>query len=253
MAQEPKRTTSNREAAERALDAGLRLLSADDLKPGTPCPDSWTFALYVQGRVDEETRRKINSHMAFCNECYPEYLALAEPEDIMKEVERELHSTTATPPERSADVWRRLMEQLRGFVIDLGKAYAPGTLVGAIRIVSQGPGLAVKGRKISKRRFKVLEVGVGDNTYSVELGVRKDGALSCDIAGHQTPHKTPLYLALRLESGEAVHVAHTSIHGNAHFVLPEARVPHDVGVLDLNLEGAENQIAFRMPQEHAPS
>src|SRR5437870_6356763 len=78
----------------RILDAGLKLLSADDLKPSTTCPDSWTFALYVQGQLDEDARRSVNAHIAFCSECYREYLALAEPEDVMKEVDRELHSTT---------------------------------------------------------------------------------------------------------------------------------------------------------------
>ncbi|MFI5089720.1 MAG: HU family DNA-binding protein [Terriglobales bacterium] len=75
---------------EQAIDAGLKMLSADDLKPNTPCPDSETFALYVQGEVDDETRRTINQHIAFCKECYREYLALAEPDYVVTEVEREL-------------------------------------------------------------------------------------------------------------------------------------------------------------------
>ena len=47
MAQEENRNPSKRQALEKILDAGLKLLSAEDLKPHTPCPDSWTFALYA--------------------------------------------------------------------------------------------------------------------------------------------------------------------------------------------------------------
>jgi len=78
------------------IEAGLKLLSAKDLEPVTPCPDSWTFALYVQRQVDEGTRRTINSHIAFCGECYREYLALADPQEVLKEVDRELrHNQSA--------------------------------------------------------------------------------------------------------------------------------------------------------------
>ncbi|MFI5089721.1 MAG: hypothetical protein ACHP7P_06655 [Terriglobales bacterium] len=85
----------NRQCAENILDVGLKLLSADDLKPTTPCPDSETFALYIQGKVDEETRRTISQHTAFCSECYREYLALADPEKIASDLAREEKADSA--------------------------------------------------------------------------------------------------------------------------------------------------------------
>src|SRR4051812_34515849 len=88
--QQANQTSSDREALGEILDEGLKLVTSDDLK--SDCPDSWTFARYVRGQLDKDTRRTINAHIAFCNDCYREYVALAESEDIMKEVEQELQS-----------------------------------------------------------------------------------------------------------------------------------------------------------------
>jgi anti-anti-sigma factor len=90
VAVESNLNPSNQKKLNEAVDSGLQLLSNDDLNPPTPCPDSWTFALYVQGKADEEMRRHVNEHIAFCKDCYQEYLALAEPEDILREIDREL-------------------------------------------------------------------------------------------------------------------------------------------------------------------
>ncbi|MFY9559303.1 MAG: hypothetical protein WAQ52_03640 [Terriglobales bacterium] len=249
MAQQHNQKTSSEQGLEhkRILDAGLKLLSADDLKPSTPCPDSWTFALYVQGQVDEQTRRTINSHIALCSECYREYLALAEPEDVMKEVDRELHSTSAAPAERSPDAWRRLMEQLRSFVIDLGKTYGKDVMVGSVRILAEASAVGSRGKRPSLKLSKLLEANVGDNTYSIELGVQYDGSLQCDIDGEKVPHQKSLRVVVRRESGEALHATETNIHGNVDFVLPTERVPTGVMVLDLHLNGYESQLAFSVP------
>src|SRR5437016_7550775 len=64
------------------LDEGLKLLAGKKIKPLGECPDPETFVRFVQGQVDAETQKSINSHIAFCDECYREYLALANPEDI---------------------------------------------------------------------------------------------------------------------------------------------------------------------------
>lgn len=245
MVQHHQKKSSEQELEHKhVLDAGLKLLSADDLKPSTPCPDSWTFALYVQGQVDEQTRRTINSHIALCSECYREYLALAEPEDVMKEVDRELHSTSAAPTERSPDAWRRLMEQLKGFVIDLGKKYGTGVF-GPVLVIAETS--VVRGKRSSLKLSKLLETSVGNNTYRIQLGVRRDGSFECDIDGHKITDKTSLRLAVRRDTGEALFLAETNVHGNTNFVLAKEKVLQDMLVLDLHLDGHESQIAFRMP------
>src|ERR1700688_1406357 len=66
----------------RTLDRGLKTLHPEDLLPRTPCIDSWALASYVTGRLDEEAQRKVNSHIAFCDSCFEEFVALAGPEKI---------------------------------------------------------------------------------------------------------------------------------------------------------------------------
>jgi hypothetical protein len=228
----------------RILEAGLKLLSADDMKPSTPCPDSWTFALYVQGQVDEQTRRTINSHIAFCSECYREYVSLAEPEDVMKEIDRELHSTTATSPERSPGAWRTVMERLKGFVIDLGNKYGTGVF-GSVLVIAETS--VARGKHSSLKLSKLLETSIGNNTYRIQLGVRRDGSFECDIDGHKIMDETSLRLAVRRDTGEALFLTETNVHGNTNFVLAKEKVLQDILVLDLHLDGHESQIAFRMP------
>jgi hypothetical protein len=227
---------------KHVLDAGLKLLSADDLKPSTPCPDSLTFAVYVQGQLGEDARRSVNAHVASCSECYREYLALAEPEDVMKEIDRELHSATAAPPERSPEAWRRVMDRIKRFVIDLGKTYGTGVF-GPVLVIAETS--VAKGKHSSLRLSKLLETSIGNNTYRIQLGVRRDGAFECEIDGHKIKDETCLRLAVRRGTGEALFLTETNVHGNTNFVL--AKVPQDMLVLDLHLDGHESQIAFRMP------
>jgi len=244
VAQEENRNPSKRQALEKILDGGLKLLSAEGLKPQTPCPDSWTFALYVQGQLDGDMRRSVNAHIALCSECYREYLALAEPEDVMKEVERELHSTTTAPPERSPDAWLRRIDRIKRFVIDLGKTYGTGVF-GPVLVIAETS--ASKGKHSSLKLSKLLETSVGNNTYRIQLGVRRDGAFECEIDGHKIKDETCLRLAVRRDTGEALFLTETNVHGNTNFVLANEKVPQDMLVLDLHLDGHESQVAFRMP------
>lgn len=245
MSEQANRNPSKLQALERAFDAGLKLLSADDLQPTTPCPDSWTFALYVQRQVDEQTRRKINKHIAFCDECYREYVALAEPEEIIKEVQKELRSTTAASWERSSEAWCRLMEHLKNFVIDMGKKYGAGVMLGPVRILAETS--AVKGTRSPVKSSKLLETSVGNNTYRIQLGLRRDGSLQWDIDGHKIADRIALRVAIRRDTGEALFVTETNTHGNVDFVMRNEQVPHNMLVLDLHLDGHESQIAFRVP------
>ncbi len=250
MAQQHNQKKSSEQGLrhKHILDAGLKLLSANDLKPRTPCPDSWTFALYVQGQVDEQTRRTINEHIAFCSECYREYLALAEPEEIMKEVDRELHGTEGAGSTSVPSGWAAVMKRLKSAVIDFGRTYGVDSLIGSVRIVAEASAVEARGKRGQLKLSKLLETSVGDNTYSIELGLRHDGSLHCDIDGDRIPHKVPLRIVLRQETGEALlPPAETNLHGDGDFVLPAEKMPSGVLVLDLHLNGYESQIAFVLP------
>jgi len=246
VAEEENRIPSKQEALEKILDAGLKLLSAEDLKPHTPCPDSWTFALYMQGQVDEETRRKINSHIAFCSDCYREYVALADPDDVMKQVEQELHSATAAPPERLPEAWRRLLEQLKGFVIDLGKAYGAGVLVGSIRILDESPAFALRGE--GEEVFKTVEVPVGENRYNVRVAIAPQGLMHCDVENAGPPPERPLMVSVHSETGEVLYATETGADGKANFRLSESEVPRDLCVFIFTLGDRQNNLVFQMPE-----
>src|SRR5947209_18301326 len=75
----------------------LRTLNKKDRKPPTPCPESLTFAAYVQGDVDSKTARSIHAHMAFCDECCREYLVLADPTPIIDAIAPDLSEKYERP------------------------------------------------------------------------------------------------------------------------------------------------------------
>lgn len=66
----------------QAFKKGLDGLERADLLPRTPCPDSWTLASYVTGQLDQKTQRDINAHIAFCDQCFDDFVALTGPEEI---------------------------------------------------------------------------------------------------------------------------------------------------------------------------
>jgi hypothetical protein len=87
---------SRKSKSAELLRRGLKSLQGKDLSRLTPCPNSWTFAQYVEGDVDAKTKEAVNAHIAFCERCYEEYLALSDPKKVMadfeEEEERELES-----------------------------------------------------------------------------------------------------------------------------------------------------------------
>ena len=85
-------TKKELEKLHATLDKGLEALKLKGLPPRTPCPDSWTFALYVQDQVDEKIKQEINAHIAFCDQCYEEYAALVGPEKILEHIRAELNA-----------------------------------------------------------------------------------------------------------------------------------------------------------------
>jgi hypothetical protein len=74
-----------------AFREGIKGLKREDLDPRTQCPDSWTFVRYAEGQLQNPvTREYINSHIAFCPDCFEELIHLrAKPFswDILHNVE----------------------------------------------------------------------------------------------------------------------------------------------------------------------
>lgn len=192
------------------------------------CPDPSLVVALEANELDKQAAQHVRAHMLFCRDCLEEYFAL-----------RRLSRT----------FWQEVVEKLKGLVIDLGRTYAPGTLIGSIRIVAEQPALGVRGDKTEKAPSKVLEVSVGENTYSIELAVTEQSSVSFDIAGFRTPVKGPLGISLRSETGGNFFSTQSDEFGNTHFVVPGASLPDDILLLTLNLKGSEQQLLLRIPEK----
>jgi len=216
----------------RGFNQNLAGLSKEEFTSDEPCPDSWTLASYEAGKVDEETARHLRAHLLFCDACAKEFYAL-------RRVSRE-------------ESWSELIERLKEFVIDLLKSYGPGALVGAVRIVAEQPAFAVRGGELPEAVSKVLEVHVGENAYSLELKVTEQG-VACDVAGFRTPIKAPLSISVHSGSGEELISTQSDEFGNSHFSIPTSPPPDDMHVFTLTLQGAEQQLLFRVPESKPPA
>ena len=214
-------------ARVKNFNEGLAGLTEEEFTSREPCPDSWTYASYDAGEVDEETARHLRAHLLYCDECAEEF-------DALRRLTR-------------GASWAELWEKLKVTVIDLARTYGPGALVGQIRIVAEQPVLARR-KGATETVSKVLEVSLGENAYSIELGITPEGSLMCDIAGYETPREVPVHVSLRSEAGEELFSTKTDVHGNSHFVLPGDQVGGGVCILTLADEDNETHLPFRVPE-----
>lgn len=133
---------------------------------------------------------------------------LLRPDGCADESESKSRVTTCAPGTESSKPDRQLhpapfgnsgraRERFKDFAIDLGKTYGPGALIGSVRVASELPAFAARGHNEVTLASKVLEVPVGDNSYTVGLTFGKERTLFCDIAGFRTPVKPPCWCPFR--------------------------------------------------------
>jgi uncharacterized protein YbaR (Trm112 family) len=236
--------------------------------PTEPCLATETFIALDEGTLDEEAGHKAKLHLLACPPCRQVFLKLrslseqrveeriltgdpeleAEIEDGMRDWHIRTGANIASAAKSAAQNWGQMLERAKLWILDLNEKYGAGTMLGPMRILSEQLAAPTgRGGTRRKRVAKVLEVPVGNNTYSVELSILPDEELlAVDIAGKKILEKFHLFAALRLETGERLHSARTNPHGNTHFTVPREAIGN-IGVLDLHGEVAEAQIAFRMP------
>jgi putative zinc finger protein len=217
-------------AFARDFNRGLTQLSAEELSPREPCPNAETLVRYEAGEVDEETAEHLRAHMVFCDACRDDYYSL-------RRLSRE-------------ESWQGLIERAKQFVIDLGKRYGSDALVGSVRILAEQPALA-RGGESSQIASKVLGTSVGQNTYSIQVDVTKEGGVACDIAGVRTPVKISLSISAFSESAGELISAKTDEFGNLRFILPSGL--DDLLLLTLNLEGDKQEVLLRIPESKEPA
>lgn len=216
-------------ARVKDFNKGLDDLAVEEFTSDEPHPDTWTLVAHEAGKLDGETARNIRAHLLFCDECQEEFLALRGASQ--------------------EEAWRELFERIQEFVIDLGKTYGPGALIGAIRIAAEQPAFASRGDQVLSS--KVLEVPVGSNGYSIELTLTEAGFLSCDIATFRGSVQAPLQVSLRSETGEEIVSTDSGDLGKCNFVTLSPLRSGELYVLSLNLKGDEEHIPFRTTPQPA--
>src|SRR2546422_729672 len=102
-----KESVPNEKETQRLLrifDESLATLTPEDVTVASACPDSETFALYMEDEVDEKTREEINGHIAVCGTCYEEYVALVGSAKIMERIDAELARGVTAPKKVSLPI-----------------------------------------------------------------------------------------------------------------------------------------------------
>jgi hypothetical protein len=147
----------------RILMQGLRLLKAEDLVQ-TPCPDSWTLAAYVTGELDQKTQREINAHIAFCDACFDDFVALAGTDKIaemLSNVPAGEEAAALQSPKPAVDI-----------VVDLREAY---------RLEFWRELNVLPYRDKSFRRMGDFEVSLGEDLYEVQFWSNAEASVSCTV------------------------------------------------------------------------
>lgn len=212
----------------KGFSEGLSHLEKEQLSSAEPCPDSWTLASYEAGKVDEETARHLRTHLLVCDRCAKEFHALRRASLEESRFER--------------------IERLKEFVIDMGKTYGLGNVIGPVQIIAERPLFAMRGHGSSKVTNKILEITVGENTYSLEVKLDENQRLSCDIAGIRTHTKEPLRISVHSGKGEELAFAHSDKTGNCRFAVPRASGTDNFRIITIELKEVRQSFLLSLPE-----
>jgi hypothetical protein len=221
----------------RDFNANLRDVKRQTQVAGEPCPDSSLIIALEANELDERTAAQVRAHMLFCDGCLEEFFLL-----------RRLAGEPAEAPASE----RQPFEKLKGYLLDFGKKYGIGALLGPFKIIAETPAFALRGAAVPDRTSKTIEVTIGGNTYGVELAVSSEGLVSCSVAGFRTPMKTSLTIVIRGEAGEELVSARTDSFGNAKTVLSRARARGGWYVLRFELGDEAQELLLSVSEERAP-
>lgn len=225
----------------RDFNSNLKAMPPEDLKPDTPCPDSNTIAAFAADELDKSSAQLVRQHTIFCRGCFEEVF-------LLRRAAKAAGIRTIPGSSEAAAVWGEIFVKAREFVIDMGKTYGLGMVIGSARIMAEQPVPAMRGSQAPRAVSKVLEVAIGENTYSVEVKVDEGGSLSCDIAGIHTPAKEPLRVSVHSERGEELPSTESDKSGNCRFAVPSASGLNDFLIFSFALKEAEQSFLVCFPE-----
>jgi hypothetical protein len=218
------------------FNGALRDAKPSRQDPDEPCPDSSLIIALEADELDQLAAEQVRAHLLFCSTCLEEFF-------LLRRLARE---------EAEAAPFRQQIEKLKEFLLDLGRAYGVGALLGPFRIIAETPAFALRSGAAPDRTSKTVEVTIGGNSYGVELAVSSEGIVSCSVAGFRTPVKTPLNIVIRSDSCEELVSARTDNFGNVKCTIPRGQVPAELYLLTLELGGSEQDLLFRVGGEDVP-
>jgi hypothetical protein len=180
-----------------------------------PCPPTDLLANVEAELAEENEARHVRAHVAHCRECSKKFLMLRGLR-IREESISDAFDRSGTTPELSR--WAQCYERAHKALLDLGKQFDPGTLIGAIRVTGPIPALALRGESSQQRTGIMFEVPVGNNVYGFDLR-QHDNQLTFNVAGYKWTDKIPATITVYRDSGAVLGSTQTDLYGNARLSL----------------------------------
>ena len=241
----------------RALEKGLRLLRPKDLLPQTACPDSWTLASYLSGRLDEKTQREINAHIAFCDSCYEDYAALAGPEkitDLLLDRTKDERSPAQVAETREVKEMDTVKQHI--MTIDLRSPYA-ATIAQKQPSGQRGdaaPGLILPkstGGSVRPTRIAKTKISLGPYDYRVYFSASPDRFISCTLEPVMWRIFEPVNIVVVSGTGHALLSKRTDERGYCQFSL--LGLEGDSCIICFSVEkNIEVRLQVLVPRRRAP-
>jgi hypothetical protein len=187
----------------------------DPEEPKEPCPPTDLLANVEAELADENEARHVRAHVVHCRECSKKFLMLRGLRNREQAISDAVDQPETAP---QPSWWAQCYERSRQVLIDIGRQFDPGTLIGAIRVTGPIPALALRGESSQDRTSIMFEVPVGNNIYGFDLRLHED-QLTFDVAGYKWTDKAPARITVYRESGAVLGSVKTDVYGNAQLSL----------------------------------
>ena len=180
-----------------------------------PCPPTDLLASVEADFANEAEARNVRAHVVHCRECSLKFLMLRGLRNREEAVPDKVEQPETAP---QLSWWAQCYEKARQVLIDIGKQFDPGTLIGAIRVTGPIPALALRGESSQHPTGFMFEVPVGNNVYGFDLRLHEN-ELTFDVAGYKWTDKIPATITVYRESGAVLGSTKTDLYGNARLSL----------------------------------
>lgn len=179
------------------------------------CPPTDLLASVEAELANENEARHVRAHVVHCRECSKKFLMLRGLRNREQAISDAVEQPDTAP---QLSWWAQCHERARQVLIDIGRQFDPGTLIGVIRVTGPIPALALRGESSQQPTGFMFEVPVGNNVYGFDLRLHEN-ELTFDVAGYKWTDKIPATITVYRESGAVLGSTTTDLYGNAHLSL----------------------------------